>query len=562
MRDARSSLLVVILALLLAACGQPVRRAPSATPVPPATVQPSAGPSYALTAVPPTVAPASRTPGAAMPAPPTAQPTLRRPPPSATTGPGQATDDGWQDRAIYRSGLTREAQPVLEDLAEASIYHLEVQLADDLASLQGTESVRYTHRALFHEPLAALYFQLFANISGGAITVTSATVDGQPVEPEVESERSTLRVPLSTPLRPGGSVIVWLDYRVELPREAKGGYGLLGIIDGILVLDGFYPAIPVYDERGWHVGPVPPNADETFQQASFYLLRLTTPDDLLVAATWVSVDRQRLGTHQVLTIAAGPARDFYVAASTQYAVISETVGETTVNSYALPGHDEAARVALHTAAEALASYGARLGAYPYTEFDVVSTPLQGAYGIEYPGIVGISRSLYQPQASTSGGAEPAVLESTVAHEAGHQWFYNVVGNDQISEPWLDEATVQYLTGLYFLDSYGQEGYAGYRQSWLSRWERVDRRPMPIGLSAASYTPTEYGAILYGRGPLFVEALAQRLGQPTFDRFLRDDYQSQRWGIATTGTFRALAEAHCHCDLAPLFAEWVYASGTP
>ena len=67
----------------------------------------------------------------------------------------------------------------------------------------------------------------------------------------------------------------------------------------------------------------------------------------------------------------------------------------------------------------------------------------------------------------------------------------------------------------------------------------------------------YGAIVYGRGPLFFEALRDEMGQATFDAFLRDYVQENRWGIATTESLRALAEQHCGCDLEALFEEWVY-----
>ena len=89
-----------------------------------------------------------------------------------------------------------------------------------------------------------------------------------------------------------------------------------------------------------------------------------------------------------------------------------------------------------------------------------------------------------------------------------------------------------------------------------RWDRIERKPIPIGQPASSYQGKEYSAIVYGRGPLFIDALAQKLGQATFDQFLRDYYQSHQWGIGTTASFKQLAEKHCLCDLTPLFDEWV------
>jgi aminopeptidase N len=74
---------------------------------------------------------------------------------------------------------------------------------------------------------------------------------------------------------------------------------------------------------------------------------------------------------------------------------------------------------------------------------------------------------------------------------------------------------------------------------------------------ASYDDSSYGAIVYGRGPLFVELLAQTMGQENFDAFLHDYYQTFKWGIATGDDFKRLAEQHCACDLTPLFQEWVY-----
>ena len=150
-----------------------------------------------------------------------------------------------------------------------------------------------------------------------------------------------------------------------------------------------------------------------------------------------------------------------------------------------------------------------------------------------------------------------MLESVIPHEVAHQWFYNVVGSDQIDEPWLDEGMAQYSTWLYYADVYGDAGAQGYRNSWDARMASVDRSDIPIGLSAATYVGREYSAIIYGRSAIFIETLAEIMGERAFKAFLKDYYQSHKWGIATSRTFKATAESNCDCDLSALFQEWVY-----
>ena len=491
-----------------------------------------------------------------------AEPTATPVPPTAASVPTPIStlvaphpfDTAWDDRALFREGLIDAEQEVLDRLPGASVYHIDLQIPDDLLLLEGHERVRYTNQE--DEPLDEVTFRLFPNIAGGAATVSEVKIDGQAVEPVHEFRDSALRVPLPTALQPGERVIIQMDFAVQVPREMAGNYGLFGTFDGVLVLDEFYPVIPVYDDEGWNVEVPPPNGDVTYFDASFYLVRVTAPVNLTVVASGIVVGSEREAGSQILTFAAGPARDFYLAASENYTVISEMVGETTVNSYAFPERADGAELALQFAADALRSFNARFGVYPYTELDIVSTPMQ-ALGMEYPGMVAIALNLYDPDAEVWGVPAPVMMEGTVAHEVAHQWFYNAVGNDQVDEPWLDEAIVQYLTGLYYADTYGEDAARSYRTSWYERWDRADRADLPIGMPTGAYVDKEYGAIVYGRGPLFVAALAEKMGQEAFDEFLRDYYESHKWGIGTSETFRRLAEHHCQCDLTALFEEWVY-----
>jgi hypothetical protein len=482
-------------------------------------------------------------------------------------------DVAWDDRELFRQGLIDAEQAVLDELSGATVYHIELHVPIDFQVLQGRERVLYTNRE--DVPLDEVYFRLFPNTAGGVAAVKMVQVDGQDVEPVLEFEDSALRVPLPSPLQPGESVEIQMHFGVRVPQVMGGNYGLFGYIDGTLVLDEFYPVIPVYDDEGWNVEVPPGRGDVTYFDASFYLVRVTAPADLVVVASGTEIGREYEGDRQILTFAAGPARDFYLAANADYVVFNKRVGGTTINSYALPGAEDEAKFALRVARDAIESFGERFGTYPYAEFDVVSTPMT-ALGMEYPGVVAITLDCYGSR--DQGGAflppddgaavgegglhvvEPlsrGVCESTIAHEVGHQWFYNAVGNDQVDEPWLDEAIVQYVTGLYYLDSDGRSAFRNWIGEMDSRWSMVGRDDIPIGLPTKAYARREYSAIVYGRGPLFVEALAEEMGQRTFDEFMRDYYQSHEWGIGTGDAFRQLAEQHCQCDLGALFEEWVY-----
>jgi aminopeptidase N len=116
---------------------------------------------------------------------------------------------------------------------------------------------------------------------------------------------------------------------------------------------------------------------------------------------------------------------------------------------------------------------------------------------------------------------------------------------------------QYATWEYYRDAKGAVAAQAWEESLHARWGRVDGQKIPIGLPVSSYDPTSYGAIVYGRGPLFVDALREKMGDATFDAFILDYAMMERWRVATTQDFKALAEQHCSCDLTPLFDEWVY-----
>lgn len=482
------------------------------------------------------------------------------PPPASTPEPTGILpnptlfETAWADRSPFRAGLIDSEQAALDGLPGASVYHLEVTLSDELTRLQGQQEVRYTNQEVV--PLNEIYFRLFPNLADGSVTISNLKVNGQPVEPGFELENSAMRVPLAAPLQPGESAVVQFDFAVQVSQDEGGNYGTFAFKDGVLALAHFYPLIPAYDDEGWNIEIAPYIGDVVYADSSFYLARVTAPLTPTLAASGVEINREQNDMRQIVTYAAGPMRDFYLAVSERFTKTSRAVGQTVINSYAPVEFAAGAELTLTQAETAVNSFNQRFGPYPFTELDLVSTTTF-ALGVEYPGIVAILVDLYDPARNVRGMATGSLLEGVVAHEVGHQWFYSVVGNDQVDEPWLDEAMAQYATLVYYLDAYGEDGMAGFRRSLERRWERVGRADIPIGLPVRDYNESSYGAIVYGRGPLFVELLAETMGLEAFTAFLKDYYQSYKWGVVTGADFKQTAERHCGCDLTELFEAWVY-----
>lgn len=458
----------------------------------------------------------------------------------------------WDDRSPFIRGLIDDEAGILNDLRGASVYHMLLNI-EDPTTANGQMTVRYTNQETVD--LTEIYFHLFPDQLGGAIHISDVTVNGRETSPEYVS--TALRIPLTAPLKPGQSVVIAMDFVTSVPQNESTKYNILAYDEEILALAHFYPMIATFDDSGWHIEPSPPHGDETYADMSYYIVQITAPAAQTLASSGIEINHTEEGSNQTITMAAGPMRDFYLVMSDRFDVVSTSIGDIQINSYAPSEFLAGAELALDVAANAVGSFNQRFGPYPYSELDVVSTPTL-ALGIEYPGIFANALRIYDIDDDSSSGTPNAILlESTTAHEAGHQWFYNLVGNDQLNEPWLDEALTQYATWTYFIDRYGEQNAQGYYNSLEGRWSQIDFTEIPIGLPADAYNGAEYGAIVYGRGPIFLNELAKTIGQEPFDQLMRDYVENYRWKIATAKDFQILAEEHCGCDLADLFNAWVY-----
>ena len=493
----------------------------------------------------PVLRPAAESPGVQAPQMPVATPGAA----TVTESQTAFTPRPWDEWSTYLAALRPQAKPATADLEGMTQYHLDLRLASDLSQLMGQADIRYTNRE--QVPLDRVHLHLFPNLWDDGMTVSTAEVAGRPISLTYPSGDDIVGLPLTPALRPGESVTLSLQFTTPIPRdEGVGNYGELANQEDVLALAHFYPTVMVYD-NGWRTETPSSQGDVIYHDASLYDVTLTAPDSLTVVATGSTLGKADNGDGTATwRLVGGPMRDFNIAASEGFQLASKQVGDVLVNSYFLAEDAIGGRQALDWAAAALRTFEQAFGAYPYRELDIAATSTS-AGGIEYPGMVVIASRLFDDPSSQ------VFFEAALAHEVAHQWWYNVVGNDQVNQPWLDEGLAQYSTYLYYRDVYGEPGAEGFEDSLQRRWERVSFVEKPVGLSVGDYLGKEYGAIVYGRAALFFLALRDQIGDEKMAELLRRYNSDFAWSVASSQEFQALAETVSGQDLEALFKKWVY-----
>ena len=100
---------------------------------------------------------------------------------------------------------------------------------------------------------------------------------------------------------------------------------------------------------------------------------------------------------------------------------------------------------------ALFFYGLWFGEYPYEHVTVIDPAwgARGAGGMEYP-------TLFTCGSKLGTTPDMYVPESVTVHEAGHQFFYGLVGNNEFETAWLDEGLNSYADSEVLWRVYGPQ----------------------------------------------------------------------------------------------------------
>ncbi len=311
------------------------------------------------------------------------------------------------------------------------------------------------------------------------------------------ADRTVMVASLPEPVEPGAEVRVELEWTAKVPRT----FARTGFRGDYYFIAHWFPKLGVFEGDRWNCHQYHA-ATEYFSDFGVYDVRLTLPVDFVVGATGRELERRDNGdgtaTHRY---AQADVHAFTWTASPDYVVLErrfEAIGLPPVDVRLLmqPEHLGQAERHFHATGAALELYGRWYGPYPYGHVTVVDPAFgSGAGGMEYPTLFTCGTRLFNP----FGGGRP---EGVTVHEAGHQFWYGIVANDEFNSAWLDEGLNTFSTGRVMNETYGPP-------FWVKRYFA------PPGSDDSGFLPLAFREIL-DPGVISSDRLARYRADATTD----------------------------------------------
>lgn len=355
-----------------------------------------------------------------------------------------------------------------------------------------------------------------------------------------------LKILLPKKLGKGDRISFTIDFKVQIPPSCgRFGYG-----NNTIQVTNFYPILSVYDQNGWNNDPYYALGDPFYSDVSNYRVKLAVPKGMEVATTGVVTSKARQGDMDVLTIDAPNVRDFAVVMSSKFKVAEGDVDGIRVKSYYFD--EDSGLKALKYAQDAIRFYNSYIGKYPYKEYSVVESDFYMG-GMEYPNLVFISKDLYSKDNLFN-------LEYVIAHETAHQWWYGVVGNNEVREAWLDEGLTEYTTIMYIERYYGKATADAVFKSIISgefyKFSKTNKDDAMVKTLGQFKDWNDYTNIVYNKGAMVFNELRGLIGDEKFKEVLDKYYSEYKYKNATTQNLIDVVDSVTGKDTGGFFEEWL------
>lgn len=499
-------------------------------------------------------------------------------------------------------------------------YKIQVKLDDQHHYLYAHEEVTYINHS--EDSLTFLYFHLWPNAYSGNNTALAKQlgapfysvdfnkndrkrgfidslnfkVSGMSAHWIIDSVHPDIcKVFLHEPLQSGDSIIISTPFRVKIP---SGDISRLGHIGQSYQISQWYPKPAVYDKYGWHPMPYL-DMGEFFSEFGTFEVSIMLPENYLVGATGClqnpdekmklkEIADETLGIEvypkdlsfpessalfKTITFKAENVHDFAWFADKRFHMMQDSVFLSNSKRYVQTQvlftnkHADLWKNAIQYVNDAILSYSSWYGDYPYDFCTAVQAPLAAGGGMEYP-MITVINDFYTPLS----------LETVIAHEVGHNWFYGILANNERDFPWMDEGINSFSEDRYINNKYPENklypllfdnleklaqllnidhlAYNDYHALFYLFNARINA-DQPLHLSSTAYTEINYGTIVYGKGARIMHHLHDAMGEERFNKIMQEYFENWKFKHPYPEDFFKIVSKHHHLQPTDWFVKDLY-----
>ena len=356
------------------------------------------------------------------------------------------------------------------------------------------------------------------------------------IQPDDDNDQdsSVLEILLAEPILPGESTKLSLDFISKLPRTiARSGWGEHCFHHFVH----WYPKVGVYEKDdhgvwGW-------NCHQFFGRMEFYgdhgnydVTIDAHPDYTIGGSGCIELYQQPIkGSDKVRTrLIAHDVIDFAWVASPLLTVTEDRWEHVEIRLLSPASHASLTSRILGAAKHSLSYFAEHVGEYPYNTLTILDPPLHGLRSgfMEYPTYITGGAFYSFPKGIRS-------MESLIVHEFAHQYFMQILANNEKEAPWLDEGFVTFYEDSVMEDLYGENSLIdlfGYKvsNSSFTRNEYVslkNKRSSPI-TEVGYEVKGNFKGIIYSKTATVIKTLKGYLGEGPFDEMMKTYYDRQKF----------------------------------
>jgi len=267
-----------------------------------------------------------------------------------------------------------------------------------------------------------------ANAKYGYGEITSVSSGKEKLDYQICNDQGLLKVKLPKKVKSGKKVSLTIDFFVVLSNFNHR----LSMGEQTINLGNFYPILCVYD-KGYINCPYYDLGDPFYSQVASYKVKFTCGGEYIVASSGQCLDII-IGQKTTYYFSVDRVRDFAITLSKNFSVAKKIDNGVDITYYYLNG--DSGEV-LEIICDSLKFFSQKFYPYPYKTYSVAQSDF--CYGgMEFPCLSLVNKTLPREDSLWA-----------IVHETAHQWWYGIVGNNQITDACLDEGLAELSTNLFF-----------------------------------------------------------------------------------------------------------------